>query len=268
VRFGAAYRSDALEEELAARATADGSDRARQTAQQHLDEAAKFARSVNPTLLLETVAVPGTPASVLLEEAQRSVMIVVGSRRHGRVHRIFSGSTGAATSARVSCPVLVVCESASRSLGETRVVVGIDGPASQGAAEFAFREAKRMGASLTAVHAWHLNSADLASLVSPVVGREKLETRSHATLAEILTPLSAAYPEVDVRRYVVEGSPVEQLEKLSANASLLVVGSRGLSPLSALVLGSVSRETITRAHCPVAIIHSRTSSRPALLTSG
>ena len=73
--------------------------------------------------------------------------------------------------------------------------------------------------------------ADLASLVSPVVEREKLETRSHATLAEILTPLSATYPEVHVRRYVVEGSPVEQLEKLSANARLLVVGSRGLSPL-------------------------------------
>ena len=52
--------------------------------------------------------------------------------------------------------------------------------------------------------------ADLASLVSPVVEREKLETRSHATLAEILTPLSAIYP-VHVRRYVVEGSPVEQL---------------------------------------------------------
>ena len=82
--------------------------------------------------------------------------------------------------------------------------------------------------------------ADLASLFSPVVEREKLETRSHATLAEILTPLSATYPEVHVRRYVVEGSPVEQLEKLSANARLLVVGSRGLSPLSALVLGSVS----------------------------
>ena len=107
----------------------------------------------------------------------------------------------------------------------------------------------------------------LASLVSPVVEREKLETRSHATLAEILTPLSATYP-VHVRRYVVEGSPVEQLEKLSANARLLVVGSRGLSPLSALLLGSVSRETIARAHCPVAVIHPRTSSRPAISRAG
>ena len=114
----------------------------------------------------------------------------------------------------------------------------------------------------------HADLASLASLVSPVVEREKLETRSHATLAEILTPLSATYPEVHVRRYVVEGSPVEQLAKLSANARLLVVGSRGLSPLSALLLGSVSRETIARAHCPVAVIHPRTSSRPAISRAG
>ena len=113
----------------------------------------------------------------------------------------------------------------------------------------------------------HADLASLASLVSPVVEREKLETRSHATLAEILTPLSATYP-VHVRRYVVEGSPVEQLEKLSANAGLLVVGSRGLSPLAALLLGSVSRETIARAHCPVAVIHPRTSSRPAISRAG
>ena len=60
--------------------------------------------------------------------------------------------------------------------------------------------------------------------------------------------------------YVVEGSPAELLEELSAKARLLVVGSRGLSRLSALLLGSVSRETITRAHCPVAVVHPRTSS--------
>ena len=79
-------------------------------------------------------------------------------------------------------------------------------------------------------------------------------------LAEILRPLTTAYQEVDVRHYVVEGSPAELLEKLSANARLLVVGSRGLSALSALLLGSVSRETIKRAHCPVAVVHPRTRS--------
>ena len=113
----------------------------------------------------------------------------------------------------------------------------------------------------------HADLASLASLVSPVVEREKLETRSHATLAEILTPLSAIYP-VHVRRYVVEGSPVEQLEKLSANARLLVVGSRGSEPVVGPRARLRVRETIARAHCPVAVIHPRTSSRPAISRAG
>jgi nucleotide-binding universal stress UspA family protein len=156
--------------------------------------------------------------------------------------------------------VVVVRKRASRSLSDTRVVVGVGGAASRNAAEFAFKEARRTNAGLTAVHAWHLNTADLASLVSPVDERQELEARAQAMLAEILGPLSVAYPEVDVRRDVVEGSAAELLEELSAKARLLVVGSRGLSRLSALLLGSVSRETITRAHCPVAVVHPRTSS--------
>ena len=136
------------------------------------------------------------------------------------------------------------------------VVVGIDGPASRSAAQFAFSEARRTGCGLTAVHAWHLNNADLASLVSPEAERKDLESRGRDILAQILDPLCAAYPEVDVRRFVVEGPAADQLEKLSMNARLLVVGSRKLSPLSALVLGSVSRPLISSAHCPVAVMTS------------
>lgn len=180
-------------------------------------------------------------------------MVVVGSRRLGRIHRIFSASTGAATAEKAGCPVVIVREGASHTLPGTRVVVGIDGPASRSAAEFAFSEARRTGCGVTAVHAWHLNTADLAALVSPDAERKDLEGMGRDILAQILGPLSAAYPEVDVRRFVVEGPPADQLEKLSMNARLLVVGSRKLSPLSALVLGSVSRRVISSAHCPVAV---------------
>ena len=262
LRIVVVYHPDALEDEvLPAGAPRDSSHpRALHLAHQHADAAAAYARSLDPDLHVETACIPGAPTTVLLKEAQRSALIVVGSPRLGRLHRAFTGSTGAATSAKAVCPVVVVRKRASRSLSDTRVVVGVSGPASQNAADFAFQQARRTNAGLTAVHAWHLNTADLASLVSPVDERQKLEVRAQAMLAEILGPLSVAYPEVDVRRDVVEGSAAELLEELSAKARLLVVGSRGLSRLSALLLGSVSRETITRAHCPVAVVHPRTSS--------
>ena len=262
LRIVVVYQRDALEDELlAAGAPTDSSHpRALHVAQQHADAAAAHARSLNPKLHVESACLPGTPTTILLEEGQRSALIVLGSPRLGRLHRAFTGSTGAATSARAVCPVVVVGRQVSRSLSGTRVIVGIGGPASQTAAEFAFQEARRTHAGLTAVTAWHLNTADLASLVSPADERQKLEAEAKVMLAEILGPLTVAYPEVDVRHYVGEGSPAELLEKLSANARLLVVGSRGLRPLSALLLGSVSRETIKRAHCPVAVVHPRTRS--------
>jgi nucleotide-binding universal stress UspA family protein len=262
LRIVVVYQRDALEDELlAAGAPTDSSHpRALHVAQQHADAAAAHARSLNPELHVESACLPGTPTTILLEEGQRSALIVLGSPRLGRLHRAFTGSTGAATSARAVCPVVVVRRQVSRSLSGTRVIVGIGGPASQTAGEFAFQEARRTHAGLTAVTAWHLNTADLASLVSPADERQKLEAEAKVMLAEILRPLTVAYPEVDVRHYVGEGSPAELLEKLSANARLLVVGSRGLRPLSALLLGSVSRETIKRAHCPVAVVHPRTRS--------
>jgi nucleotide-binding universal stress UspA family protein len=183
-------------------------------------------------------------------------MVVVGARRLGRMHRVFAASAGAATAEKASCPVLVVREGASHTLQGTRVVVGIDGPASRSAAEFAFSEARRTTSGVTAVHGWQLNTADLGSLVSPDAERKQMEARGQEILAEVLGPLSAVYPEVDVGRFVVEGTPAEQLEKISVNARLLVVGSRKLSPRSALVLGSVSRRVISRGHCPVAVMAS------------
>jgi nucleotide-binding universal stress UspA family protein len=262
LRIVVVYHRDAMEDELlAAGAPTDGSHpRALHVAQQHADAAAAHARALNPMLHVESACLPGTPTTILLEEGQRSALIVLGSPQLGRLHRAFTGSTGAATSARAVCPVVVVRRQVSRSLSGTRVIVGIGGPASQTAAEFAFQEARRTHAGLTAVTAWHLNTADLASLLSPADERQKLEAEAKVMLAEILRPLTVAYPDVDVRHYVVEGSPAEMLEKQSANARLLVVGSRGLSPLSALLLGSVSRETIKRAHCPVAVVHPRTRS--------
>jgi nucleotide-binding universal stress UspA family protein len=258
LRLVAAYREDLFEAELRAAGAPDDTTDSYplHAAQRHLDEAATYARSLDPTLPLETVAVPGLAASVLLAEAQHSAMVVVGSRRLGRMHRVFSASTGAATAEKAGCPVVVVREGASHTLQGTRVVVGIDGPASRSAAEFAFSEARRTGCGVTAVHAWQLNTADLTALVSPDTERKNLAMKARGILAEVLGPLSAAYPEVDVRRFVVEGTPAEQLEKLSVNARLLVVGSRKLRPLSALVLGSVSRRVISSAHCPVAVMAS------------
>ena len=65
-------------------------------------------------------------------------------------------------------------------------------------------------------------------------------------------------PSLAVTTEVLAGSPAQALLKAAADASLLVVGSRGAGGFTAMVLGSVSRYLATRAPCPVVVAREET----------
>lgn len=59
-------------------------------------------------------------------------------------------------------------------------------------------------------------------------------------------------PEVTVE--VAAGEPTEELVRASRDADMLVVGSRGTSGFTRLLLGSVSSQVVHHAACPVVVI--------------
>ena len=61
-------------------------------------------------------------------------------------------------------------------------------------------------------------------------------------------------PGVRVRAETIEGVEWDVLTEVADAADLLVVGSRGRTGLSSLLLGSVSLRCITYAPCPVAVV--------------
>ena len=216
-----------------------------------LDAAVAQARRLFPDLVIERMDVPGSPTTVLLSESEDALALVVGSRRLGPLHRIFTTSVGRTLAVTAACPVVVVRESPSRSIADTRVVVGVAGPESSGELQLAVAEAARYGAGLTAVHVLTATSRDAATLGADSRNGELLE--GHAMLRAMLRPLRTAYPDVDVRRYVVDGSVADRLVAMSENARLLVLG--GGSSGSASVLGPISRDVLRHSHCPVAVVH-------------
>lgn len=66
--------------------------------------------------------------------------------------------------------------------------------------------------------------------------------------------LAGRWPDPEVR--VVEGDPRDQLARIAEHwgADLLVVGARGLGPLTGFLLGGVSTAVVRQARCPVLVV--------------
>ncbi|HEX2374123.1 MAG TPA: universal stress protein [Actinomycetota bacterium] len=169
-----------------------------------------------------------------------------------------------------------------------RIVVGVDGsPEARRALAWAAAEARLRQAVLQVVYAYH--ARNLAApvyfgsphtydasvggagvpepeLTASVQRREAFEAavRSQADelLAALLGELGETVSGVEVRQTVVEDRhPAEALVRLSVDAELLVVGSRGRGGFSELLLGSVSHAAVLHAVCPVVVVPSSRDER-------
>ena len=77
---------------------------------------------------------------------------------------------------------------------------------------------------------------------------------SEQVLDERLADWREQYPDVNVRRIVVRDQPARQLVTNSAEAQLLVVGSRGRGGFGEMLVGSVSESVALVARTPVIVV--------------
>jgi nucleotide-binding universal stress UspA family protein len=172
-----------------------------------------------------TAVVCGHAWKALVEEAKRdaTTLLAVGSRGQRRFEGILAGSVATEVVHKAPCSVLVARPASTRF--PERVVVGLDGSAESARAyAAAHRVAARFGSVLWPVVAMGGEPVDL-----PVI----LELTKH-------------------RHEELPGDPVGALVAASADADLVVVGSRGLHGIKAL--GSVSERVAHRARCSTLIV--------------
>jgi nucleotide-binding universal stress UspA family protein len=94
------------------------------------------------------------------------------------------------------------------------------------------------------------------------VGADVITTMQESadeSLLEMVAALIAENPNLDVQHKVLVASPSAALIEASADASLLVVGSRGLGGFRGLILGSVGVQVATHAHCPTVVLRGEPS---------
>ncbi len=137
-----------------------------------------------------------------------------------------------------------------------KVMVPVDGSdASARAAAWAAKYAARNGAELVLLHVHAARGSETLALGSlDATQIEEAERRiagpSFDRAREAIGAATAA------RTLVSIGDPAEEIVALARreHANLIVMGSRGLSPVRELLLGSVSEKVIHHAHCAVTVV--------------
>jgi nucleotide-binding universal stress UspA family protein len=141
------------------------------------------------------------------------------------------------------------------------IVVGVDGSeGSRAALRFAIHEAALRGATVDAVSSWQSPAYAYTgvAVMPPVVELAEAATAMlHETIADETSGLTGPAAEVTVNPVVVEGPAAAMLIERSRDAELLVVGSRGYGGFRGLLLGSVSHQAASHAHCPVVVVPTR-----------
>ncbi len=139
------------------------------------------------------------------------------------------------------------------------VIVGVDGSAvSKVAVDWAARDAARRGTALRLVHVLTPPAVMAFPEVPMPAGYAEWQEEEGQMLLDAAVKTveeAAGDTRVEVTTDMVAGSSVPVLADLSAEAQLMVVGSRGRGAFARGLLGSVSTGLVHHAKCPVAIVH-------------
>jgi nucleotide-binding universal stress UspA family protein len=146
----------------------------------------------------------------------------------------------------------------------SKIVVPVDGSKnSMDAAEYAISMAQRYRSDVSVVYVvnidQYLQSLGLYRLSYPDPIKKKIEearTEAQKWFTEIMS--NAEQKKVKVKTDVIDSplSVVAAIVKYAdrENAGLIVIGSRGRSGITKMLLGSVASGVVTYAPCPVLVI--------------
>ena len=200
-------------------------------------ESVELARKVEPGIEVVGSREDGFPSPVLIRASQHADVVVIGSRGLGIALGALVGSTGLDLAANAHCPVIVVRPDQPTDTGD-HVLIGYDGSSpSSVALDFGLDYASRHGLRVR------------------VVAAQPVHSEQHRVTREELDADVRGRPGgLDAEIIHIDGHPAEQLLRLSADARLIVLGSRGRGGFAGMLLGSVSQTVLHHAVCPVAVI--------------
>ncbi len=234
----------------------------------HLREAVERAElALQPSgAKVEGFLLRGRPASAIVDEAKAMAadLVVVGSRGHGTIATMVLGSTASEIVDHAPCPVLVA---RGNSLGS--IAFADDGSHAARWAEAVFTD--------WPIFAGHPISVLTVAEVAVPVAAGFTPGLYDQVLASYTKSVDEARDEVrqeadtaagrlddtglDARPIVLEGDPAAEIVRFATERGIgtIVMGTRGHTGLTRLVLGSVARNVLLHAPCSVLVVRAQKS---------
>jgi nucleotide-binding universal stress UspA family protein len=183
--------------------------------------------------------------------ARRAQLVVVGPSRRARLSRIVPGSTAQQLVYDTPRPVAVVPRGwrsrAAASLDH--IGCGYDGsPEAVAALTTAVALTRAAGGRLDVMRAFRSPPPSGAAAMAIVAD---LEARGQAGLERVVQELP---PDLDAHARLMLNDPARALVARSRELDVLVLGSRARGPLHSVWAGSVSRQVLNEAACPVIVV--------------
>lgn len=112
--------------------------------------------------------------------------------------------------------------------------------------------ARDYGARLIILHVLH-GAEPPAWLYDRMAGSSPWTDDCHYALEERLRPLRESNPELGIDIRAVEGSPAVEILRVANEdgCDLIVMGTKGMTRLDRVLVGSVAEEVMRKAVCPV-----------------
>ncbi|MGD3112760.1 universal stress protein [Streptomyces sp. YGL11-2] len=221
-------------------------------------DAHEAVRARHPDLPVDEALVPEDPLAALKDAADRSDLLVLGSRDVGTMARYVLGEVGLQVVAHTDTPTVLVraAQGPGAQPPDAPVMVGLGlHEPCEALLAFAFECAARRGVTLRAVHGRHLPAYayNRGGGVEPVAA-EQAARDARRELEAALGPWREKFPEVPVDARVEMQSPAPALLRDAAGVALLAVGRRHKLRFPAPRIGHIVQAAVHHAPCPVAVV--------------
>ncbi len=210
---------------------------------------------------------PAADETLRVAEDVGADLIVLGTHGRTGLRRLLTGSVAEAVLRRAPCPVLawhVPAEHAARAGGIKVILHPTDlSKESSDALRVARALAHDLGARLKLLY---VESVDVLAGVPLDVPTELKDDQQ--ALTEMQAKVEGSDLEYPVETQCEQGDPATEIVRVAeqSDCDLIVLGSRGRSGLSRVLLGSVAESVLRRASCPALIVktpHHEPSESPA-----